>query len=125
MTRNSSSRKSEPNNEPPVAPSTLPPDVIEALDQLNEAELRAAIDYTQERLRDIHPTITEQIEAAPGEEIIRIQERAGYTEVVKRQPCGQNCDDCPHGPYLYHVREEQRPEGGTHLHWVYLGRILE
>lgn len=109
--------------ERPVAPSTLPDDIVEAIDNLNEAQLRAVIDYAQDRMRFVHPSVTEQIEAREGEEIVRIEERNGYTEVVKRQPCAEGCTNCPHGPYLYHVNEEQRPDGSAHLHWTYLGRI--
>jgi len=111
--------------EPPVASGTLPDDVVEHIDDLDEAQLRAVIDYAQDRIRFVHPDVTEQIEAREGEEIVRIEERNGYTEVVKRQPCAEGCDNCPHGPYLYHVREERRPDGSTSLHWTYLGRIQE
>lgn len=34
-------------------------------------------------------------------------EHDGYTEMAKRQPCADGCPDCPHGTYLYHVREEK------------------
>lgn len=64
-----------------------------------------------------------EIEPGPGEEIVRIGERPGYTMVVKRQPCAEGCRNCPHGPYLYHVREEPRPEGGQKLQWTDLGPV--
>lgn len=111
------------NSEAPVPPEELPPDAVEILDDLNEDELRAAIDYAQARERSIHPGVTDQIEAQEGEELIRVEERSGYTEVVKKQPCFDGCDDCPHGPYLYHVREEQLPDGESKLHWTYLGIV--
>lgn len=109
----------------PIAPSTLPDEAVAVLDDLSEAELRAAIDYARDRLRFAHPSTVDQIEEQEGEAIDRIEKRNGYTEVVKRQPCTKGCDDCPHGPYLYHVHEEQHPDGSTHLHWTYLGRIKE
>ncbi|MDR5673583.1 hypothetical protein RH858_10580 [Halalkaliarchaeum sp. AArc-GB] len=110
----------EKNTEPNPS-STLPPAVVEAIDHLDEAELRAVIDYAQQRYEVIHPDVSEQIEPGPGEEIVRIEEKPTYTLVVKRQPCGKDCDDCPHGPFLYHVREEPQLEGGTKLRWRYLG----
>jgi len=111
------------DSEAPAPPRELPPEAIEVLGRLTEAELRAAIDYARARREYAHPEITAQIKPNLGEEIVRIEERQGYTEVVKRQTCPDGCTDCPHGPFLYHVREELRPEDGTHLHWVYLGRI--
>lgn len=112
-------------NTAPEAPPELSTHTVEVIDQLDEEELRSIIDYARERREYIHPDITDQIESGPGEEIVRIEERTGYPEVVKKQPCAKGCDECPHGPFLYHVREESRPEGGISLHWDYLGRIRE
>lgn len=108
---------------PPDAPSVLSPGLVEEIDELGEAELRAVIDYARRRQQHLHSTITEQIEPAPGEELVRVEEREGYTEVLKREPCGEDCPDCPHGPYLYHVHEEKRPDGERKLHWRYLGQV--
>lgn len=113
------------DTERPIAPSTLSKEAVAALDNLSETELRAAIDYARDRLRFIHPSTINRIEAQEGEEIVHIEERNGYTEVIKHQPCPETCNECPHGPYLYHVHEEQHPDGSTHLHWSYLGRIRE
>lgn len=115
----------DPAEEPPDAPGSLSPAVVEMVDELHEPELRALIDYAGKRQQYLHTAVSEQIEPAPGEEIVRIEERAGYTEVVKREPCGEDCSDCPHGPFLYHVREETRPNGEQHLHWEFLGKINE
>lgn len=107
----------------PVAPNELPSNAVDVLDRLDEEELRAAIDYAQERRQYIHPDVSQQIKPRPGEEILRIKDYGIYTEVVKRQSCWNNCEDCPHGPFLYHVREESRPEGGASFHWTYIGRV--
>ena len=113
------------DSEVPAPPPNLPAELVELLDGLDETELQAAIDYAQARRRFVHSDVTDRIEARPGEEILRVEERDGYTEVLKRLPCAEGCADCPHGPYLYHVYEEQRPEGGSRLHWTYLGRVRE
>lgn len=105
----------------PDPPDILPSDIADGLSRLDEEELRAAIDFAQKRRRHIHPDVTEQIEPAPGEEIVRIEEQSAYTLVSKRQPCAKSCSECPHGPFLYHVREVPRPDGETKLHWTYLG----
>lgn len=111
------------DDEEPEPPIELASSLVERVDDLDEDELRALIDYAHERERYLHPTVTAQIEPGPGEEIVRIDEQEGYTEVVKREPCGENCSECPHGPYLYHVREVRGPGGETKLNWNYLGLI--
>jgi len=111
--------------EEPVAPTELRAEAVALIDDLSEAELRATIEYARDRLQFVHPEVTEQIEARDGEEIVRIEDRGAYTEVVKRQPCATGCDECPHEPILYHVTEERQLDGTTDLHWTYLGRVYE
>jgi CO dehydrogenase/acetyl-CoA synthase alpha subunit len=112
------------NGTAPDPPRPLSQDVVELLDDLDEGELRAVVDYARKRLAEVHPTVTEQIEARADEEIVRVKERDAYTEVVKRQYCGEDCGECPH-PYLYHVTEERHTDGSTRLHWSYLGHVVE
>ncbi|MFC7058335.1 hypothetical protein [Halovenus salina] len=113
------------DNAEPEAPSLLSPALVETLDNLDEAELRAVIDYATERQDFLHTAVADNIEPGTGEEIVSIEEQVGYTEVIKREPCDDGCDECPHGPFLYHVREETRPDGDTKLHWHYLGPVQE
>lgn len=110
--------------EAPRPPTTLPTAAVELLDDLDRQELQAAIDYAQQRLKHESPTTTQQIKAQTGEEIVHIRDGDGYKEVVKREPCGVDCGDCPH-PMRYHVIEEKQTDGSVKLHWVYLGRIME
>ncbi|MDY6779789.1 MAG: hypothetical protein SV760_04445 [Halobacteria archaeon] len=109
----------------PDPPSNLSEGTVEELEKLDESELRSVIDYAQDRLRRVHPSVSEQIEAGENEEIVSVEEKDGYTEVVKKEPCAEGCEDCPHDAYLYHVREESHPEGPTRLHWSYIGRVKE
>lgn len=109
----------------PEPPRGLSEDAVAIIDGMDEDGLRAVIEYAQERRRRVHTEITESIEAAPGEEIVRIEERPSYTEVIKKEPCGEDCAECPHGPYLYHVREGKQQNGGAGLHWTYLGPVIE
>lgn len=108
----------------PRPPEDLSGDARALLDGMDRHELRQAVVYAQELLaeRGDHPL---ELEPLPGEEFVRVTERDGHTEVVKRQPCADGCDACPHGPYLYHVRRETHPEGGDHLHWTLIGRVRE
>lgn len=105
----------------PAPPADFPESVASILQQLNVHDLRETIIYAQELLQH-HHVPPDQIEPAPGEEIVEMTEHPGYTKVVKRQPCGTDCDDCPHGPYVYHVSREELPNGQEQLHWVLLGR---
>ncbi|QZP39252.1 hypothetical protein [Halobaculum magnesiiphilum] len=105
----------------PTPPADFPDDLAALLQQLSEHDLRETIIYAQELLQ-ANNVPTEQIEPAPGEEIVEMTEHPGYTEVVKRQPCGQDCPDCPHGPYVYHVTRERHPDGTERFHWVFIGQ---
>ncbi len=105
-------------------PSELPDDLVEHLSRLDESELRAVISYSKSLLPRL-PTVDDLLEERPAEEILEVEEKEGYTRIVKKQPCAHGCDDCPHGPYLYHVRVEPHPEDGesASLHWEFLGQI--
>lgn len=104
--------------------SSLPEQLRDDLSELGERELRAVVDYAQQRISDLHQPMSSRIEAGPGEELVRVVEHDGYTEVVKREPCATGCESCPHAPVLYHVRAEARTDGSTHLRWTYLGQIM-
>lgn len=104
--------------------TTLPSAVAELLDGLDEQELQATIAHARRRLEHAHPTVTERIAAQSDAEIDCIEKRGGYTEVVKREPCGEACEGCPHA-VLYHVTEEKHTDGSVKLHWKYLGRVPE
>lgn len=104
---------------------TVPGPIADELVELNDESLRNVISYAQILLSErLSPT--ERLEEAPGEEIVHIQEQDGYTLVTKKQPCFEECDDCPHGPYLYRVQVERSVAGEEPtLHWSFLGRVEE
>lgn len=106
------------------SPSDLPDDLVERLSRLDESELREVISYA-DSLLPRPPTVADLLEERPGEEILEVAERDGYTRVVKTQPCAEGCDECPHGPYLYHVRVQPSPNDGESpsLHWEFLGLV--
>ncbi|RDI71612.1 hypothetical protein [Halopelagius longus] len=103
---------------------SLPDGLVAELEGLQLHQLREVVHYAQGRIRELQAPLSDKIEAAPGEEILATEERPEYTEVIKSEPCGEECSDCPHGPYLYHVYEEVKPDGRTSLHWVFLGRVF-
>jgi len=104
--------------------SDLPNGLAEALSRLDEAELRAVISYAKSQLSPT-PTVEELLEEGEGEEILEVEEQNGYTKVLKSQPCAEGCEECPHGPYLYHVRVEKYPENEEEasLHWEFIGPV--
>ncbi|WP_336325557.1 hypothetical protein [Halovenus sp. HT40] len=110
------------NSDGPTPPDGLPDSLVAELGDLSLEDLRRTIVHAQELLQH-QADAPSLIELNPGENVIRIEEQDGYTEVVKTVPCAEGCEDCPHGPYLYHVTEEQRPEGGTHTHWTLIGEV--
>lgn len=107
----------------PTPPEGVPTELAKGLEELSDDELRETIVYAQELL-NTHEKRGFPIEPTPGEDILSITEKKRHTEVVKKIPCGEDCEDCPHGPYLYHVTEETLPNGETELHWKFLGEMV-
>ena len=110
------------SNDAPTPPDGLPDRIAVDLKELSPVELRATIVHAQELLR-FHEETDLPIEPEPGDDILRITEHDGYTEVVKQTRCADGCTDCPHGPYLYHVTEEPRPDGSHAPHWSFVGAV--
>lgn len=106
----------------PTPPDGLPDAVAAELADLSPEQLRNAIVHAQELLRSQEER-SPPVEPGPGEDVLRVTEHDGYTEIVKRVTCADGCDECPHGPYLYHVTEEPRPDGRTHDHWSFIGSV--
>ena len=103
-------------------PEGLSDAVVAELEDLSPNELRNAIVFARELLQS-HEATEFPIDPEPGDDILRVTEHEGYTEVVKQHYCGEGCDDCPHGPYLYHVTDETLPDGTHESHWTFIGRV--
>lgn len=99
-------------------PEPIPEDISEALEASSDEQLRAIIQYAQQRIRDT-PSRTETIEPRAGEEIVRTEDHGAYTFVVVERP-----DSPDEGQVAYHVRWVPSIEGdGGSYRWQYLGRI--
>jgi len=107
----------------PPAPDDLPEGLATTLRELDTHDLRETTLYAQRLLQSRHER-TERIEPLPGEEILEVTEYPEYTKVVKRQPCGNDCSECPHGPYVYHVTRERNIDGEEQLRWVLIGERI-
>lgn len=106
------------------SPSALSDDLVDHLSGLDDSELRDVISYAKSLLSR-RPTVEDLLEERPDEEILEVEDGEGYTKVVKTHPCASGCDECPHGPYLYHVRVQPSPDDGesASLHWEFLGPV--
>jgi hypothetical protein len=114
-----------PDADQPSPHPAVPDDLAEDLTDLTDRQLRHTAGFIQELLNYHWRSVSAGIEAEPGEEIAQVVEHDAYTEVVKREPCAGDCEDCPHGPYLYHVTREHSLDGEEHLHCRYIGRVAE
>jgi len=105
----------------PTPPEGLPEHLVADLAELTADELRKTIIHAQELLQ-FHDETEFPIALESGDDILRATEHDEYVEVVKQVYCTDGCDDCPHGPFLYHVTEEPQPDGDTRTHWSFIGR---
>ena len=101
-------------------PEDIPAELIAALEDSSERELRDIIEYAHQLLRD-RPSITDAIESRHGEELVRIAEYGAYTIVVVER---SNGTDEARGPFAYRVKWEPHidDEGGRYR-WHYLGKV--
>lgn len=114
-----------PTNEPladggkPIPPESIPKYVREGVENQDVPTLRAiaawAVDLAD--YREQRP-----IEVNDDEELVEVGEGddggSDGTQVIKKVPCGKECNGCPHGPYEYQVTRE-----GKDLDWDYLGPV--
>lgn len=109
----------------PAPPTELPEEVADALTSLSATQLRELIEYAQSRLRFLEGPISEFIEPADDEEILRVEDYGYYAVVVKRGGTGEGGESSTEPPHVYVVTIEPEQEGGRHLHWADLGRVIE
>jgi hypothetical protein len=103
-------------------PENCPAELIAALEDSSDRELREIIEYAQQLLRD-RSSITDAIESRHGEELVRVEDHGAYTIIVVERPdeTGE-----ARGPFAYRVRWEPHidDEGGRYR-WHYLGKVYE
>jgi hypothetical protein len=121
--------KNSMTDTPPPAPDEIPQYIIDGLHRQDTQSLRAieqyAADLREEReQRNAEPPGKEEVaeNAGDGEELVDVESDSdsGGTTVIKKVPCGKECDGCPHGPYRYTV---QRVDGK--LKWEYEGPVQQ
>lgn len=98
----------------------VPEQIIAALEDSSDSQLRGVIHYAQQLLRE-HPPLTDAIEARSGEELVRKEEHGAYTLVVVERPheTGE-----ARGPFAYRVRWDPDIDGTEGKYrWHYLGQV--
>ena len=106
----------------PDPPEELSDRLVAELEALPPRELRSAVVFARELLQS-HDATDFPADPELGDDVLSVTEHEGYTAVVKRHVCEEGCDDCPHGPYLYHVTEETLPNGTHETHWTFIGQV--
>ena len=99
-------------------PDILPQDASDAISDLGEEELRAAIEYARSRLRQVHLDTPDQVDEESDDSILKVRDEGLYTVVIRQDPGLKK-------PSLYHVREEVTSDGESRLHWEYIGPVSE
>lgn len=93
----------------------LPDGLVEQLRELEDHQLRETIDLVQDLLsRRIRLSLDEL--KADNEDIVRIEEKPGYTLVVRRET---------QGTVLYRVKRVHDPNGNERLDWHYIGPVVD
>lgn len=110
--------------EEPTAPESIPQYVRDGIDRQGRDVLEEIVRYCESRLEYLAVEESGELEerelAESDEQLVEVDEASDGTRVIKRVPCGKNCDGCPHGPYLYLVTRD-----GDSVNWDYRGRYYE
>jgi len=97
----------------------LPQYLVDPIRKTSSENLKKVIALSSRELQNRNSVEERMIEADEGEEIVEVQEQSsGPTTVIKKVPCGKNCNGCPHGPYEYAVQRS-----GDDLIWEYVGPV--
>ena len=104
----------------PEPADSIPAYVVDGIDRQDTATLEAIEEYARARREYLEALeareLAEDDIADDGEEVVDVEDGSNGTVVVKKVPCGKDCDGCPHGPYKYVVRRN-----GDSLEWDYKG----
>ena len=95
-------------------------EITAVLENSADGQLREAINYAQQLLRE-HPPITDAVNSRRREELVCVKDHGAYTvaTVVRPSETGE-----ARGPFAYRVKWEPNidDEGGRYK-WHYLGKV--
>ncbi|KDS92314.1 hypothetical protein FK85_00065 [Halorubrum saccharovorum] len=101
-------------------PDGVSDDVIAALEDCSDTQLREIIHYAQRLLRD-HPSLTDAIESRGDEELVYTEDHGAYTIAVVERPTETGWT---RGPFAYRVNwEPTKDDGDGQYRWHYLGKL--
>lgn len=110
----------EPTEPTPAA--SIPAYVVDGIDRQDADTLEAIEEYVRARRKYLHAVEAAEIDADEladnSEELVDVEDGEDGTVVIKKVPCGKDCDGCPHGPYKYVVSRD-----GDSLNWEYQGPV--
>jgi hypothetical protein len=106
---------------------SVPERVLEQLDGLDTADLRAVRDYVDVRLTSTRASVAETLLAQSSDpsRITVETDRTGSALLKKRHRCFEDGRDASQVASLYRVTREQSPTGEPSLHWTFLGDVIE
>lgn len=101
----------------PIPPESIPKYVREGVENQDVSTLRE-IGMWAEELADYREQ--RPIEIEEDEKLVEVgeDEESAGTRVIKKVPCGKECNGCPHGPYEYRAKRQ-----GKDLDWEYIGPV--
>lgn len=101
-------------------PDGVSDNVVAALEDCSDTQLREIIHYAQQLLRE-QPTLTDAIESRGEEELVHAEDHGAYTIAVVERP---NETGSARGPFAYRIGwDPARDEGDGGYRWHYLGRV--
>jgi len=108
----------------PEPPELIPSYIVDGIDRQDAKTLDAIESYARDRRKYLNAKEAAELEADEladsDEELVDAEDTDGGTVVIKKVPCGKQCDGCPHGPYKYVVTRD-----GESLNWEYKGAVEE
>ena len=103
----------------PAVPESLPRALAGQFEDLDEAELRAAFEYSRSLLRLRHDNQYRR-ELHERQDRIRRNENDDRLAMKEALPCNDDCEDCPNGLYLYRIICD---DGDDHRQRELIGKI--
>jgi len=104
----------------PTPSDEIPAYVVDGIDRQGVETLTAIEEYARARRQHLEALEARDLDedelADAGDEVLDVEESSAGTVVIKKVPCGKDCEGCPHGPYKYIVRRD-----GDSLEWEYKG----
>ena len=111
--------------DPRTERKNIPDALVEVLDDLDAAALRAVRAHVERRLDDLRPTLSDVIRSETGSDVVDITDSCPYTLVRRYRSSGDSSGAGRRTVSLYRVAREKQLNGEVSLHWSYLGDVVE